>query len=66
MVYSEDSAFLAGRRADIIKPLQGFRGGRGSAPTMDGKHIGVFGELHPEVILNFALSYPMVGFEVEI
>ncbi len=66
VVESEDDAFLAGRRADIIKPLQFFRGGRGSAPTMDGKHIGVFGELHPEVILNFGLDHPVVGFEVDI
>lgn len=51
IVDSEDGAFLEGRRADI---------------KQDGKHIGVFGELHPEVILNFALSYPVVGFEVDI
>ncbi|MCK4399039.1 MAG: hypothetical protein KAV25_08615, partial [Methanophagales archaeon] len=51
VVESENSTFLEGRRADIVR---------------DGKHIGVFGELHPEVILNFGLSYPVVGFEVEI
>jgi len=51
IVDSEDGAFLAGRRADIKK---------------ENKNIGVFGELHPEVILNFALSYPVVGFEVDI
>ncbi len=53
VVESEDGAFLAGRRADIIR-------------VKDGKHIGVFGELHPEVILNFALDHPVVGFEVDI
>jgi phenylalanyl-tRNA synthetase beta chain len=51
VVESEDGAFLEGRRANIIK---------------DGKHVGVFGEIHPEVILNFGLSYPVVGFEVDI
>ncbi|RLG33598.1 phenylalanine--tRNA ligase subunit beta [Methanosarcinales archaeon] len=51
LVESEDGAFLEGRRADILR---------------DGKHIGVFGELHPEVILNFGLNYPVVGFEVDI
>lgn len=51
VVESENGAFLEGRRADIIK---------------NGKNVGVFGELHPEVILNFGLSYPVVGFEVEI
>jgi len=51
VVESENEAFLEGRRADIVRA---------------GKHIGVFGEIHPEVILNFGLSYPVVGFEVEI
>jgi phenylalanyl-tRNA synthetase beta chain len=51
VVKSENSSFLEGRRADIIK---------------NGKNVGVFGEIHPEVILNFGLSYPVVGFEVEI
>jgi phenylalanyl-tRNA synthetase beta chain len=51
VVESENEAFLEGRRASIIK---------------NGKNVGVFGELHPEVILNFGLSYPVVGFEVEI
>ncbi|MGB2726845.1 MAG: phenylalanine--tRNA ligase subunit beta [Halobacteriota archaeon] len=51
IVDSEDGAFLAGRRASI---------------KIENKNIGVFGELHPEVILNFALSYPVVGFEVDI
>nr|CBH37717.1 Phenylalanyl-tRNA synthetase beta subunit [uncultured archaeon] len=48
---SEDGAFLAGRRADI---------------KVDGKRIGVFGELHPAVILNFGLDHPVVGFEVGV
>ncbi|NAS88175.1 phenylalanine--tRNA ligase subunit beta [ANME-1 cluster archaeon AG-394-G21] len=48
---SEDGAFLAGRRAYII---------------VDGKRIGVFGELHPAVILNFGLDHPVVGFEVGV
>ncbi|MHC1610520.1 MAG: phenylalanine--tRNA ligase subunit beta [Candidatus Methanospirareceae archaeon] len=51
VVDSEDGAFLAGRRADII---------------MEGRNIGVFGELHPEVITNFGLDHPVVGFEVDI
>ncbi|RCV64056.1 phenylalanyl-tRNA synthetase beta chain [Methanophagales archaeon] len=51
MAESEDGAFLAGRRADIL---------------VDGKGIGVFGELHPAVILNFGLDHPVVGFEVGV
>ena len=49
VVPSENGAFLEGRRAEII---------------LEGKKVGVFGELHPEVILNFGLSQPVVGFEV--
>ena len=52
VVDSDDGAFFEyGRRADIIK---------------DGRKIGVFGELHPEVITNFGLDHPVVGFEVDI
>jgi phenylalanyl-tRNA synthetase beta chain len=52
VVDSEDGAFFEhGRRADIQK---------------DGKYMGVFGELHPEVITNFGLDHPVVGFEVEV
>ncbi len=52
LVDSEDGAFFEyGRRADIL---------------MDGTYIGVFGELHPEVILNFGLDHPVVGFELDV
>lgn len=48
---SEDPAFLEGRRADVY---------------VNGKKLGVFGELHPEVITNFALGYAVVGFELDL
>jgi phenylalanyl-tRNA synthetase beta chain len=48
---SEDPAFLEGRRADVY---------------LKGKKFGVFGELHPEVISNFALGYAVVGFELDL
>ena len=48
---SEDPAFLEGRRADVY---------------VKGKKLGVFGELHPEVINNFALGYAVVGFELDL
>jgi phenylalanyl-tRNA synthetase beta chain len=52
VVDSDDGAFFEyGRRAGIMK---------------DGKYIGVFGELHPEVITNFGLDHPVVGFELDI
>ncbi len=52
LVESHDGAFFEyGRRADILHA---------------GKRIGVFGEVHPEVISNFGLDHPVVGFELEI
>ncbi|MEA1984216.1 MAG: phenylalanine--tRNA ligase subunit beta, partial [Euryarchaeota archaeon] len=48
---SEDPAFLDGRRADIVG---------------DGEIAGVMGELHPEVITNFGLGQPVVGFEIAL
>lgn len=52
VVDSDDGAFFEyGRRAEIMK---------------SGKYIGVFGELHPEVISNFGLDHPVVGFEIEL
>jgi len=52
VVDSDDGAFFEyGRRANIIK---------------DGEYIGVFGEMHPEVITNFGLDHPVVGFEMKV
>ncbi|PXF53077.1 MAG: phenylalanine--tRNA ligase subunit beta [Candidatus Methanophagaceae archaeon] len=51
VVESADDAFLAGRRADII---------------INSEKRGVFGEIHPQVLLNFGLDYPVVGFELDV
>jgi phenylalanyl-tRNA synthetase beta chain len=51
VVESDDPAFIEGRRADII---------------VDGKKVGVMGELFPQVIVNFGLGQPIVGFEMDI
>ncbi|MFQ6073218.1 MAG: phenylalanine--tRNA ligase subunit beta, partial [Methanosarcinales archaeon] len=48
---SKDPAFLVGRCADIL---------------IDNKYIGVFGEVHPDVILNFGMDHPIIAFEIEI
>jgi phenylalanyl-tRNA synthetase beta chain len=47
---SDDPAFIRGRRADII--------------VDGGRRAGVFGEVHPGVILNFGLDQPVIGFEM--
>jgi phenylalanyl-tRNA synthetase beta chain len=46
---SDDPAFIKGRRADI---------------SAGGRRAGVFGEMHPGVILNFGLDQPVIGFEM--
>ncbi|MCE8422600.1 MAG: phenylalanine--tRNA ligase subunit beta [Candidatus Methanoperedens sp.] len=48
---SQDPAFIEGRRADII---------------INGERKGVFGEIHPEVISNFWLEHPIIGFELKL
>lgn len=48
---SNDPAFIDGRRADVI---------------INGEKAGVFGEIHPEVISNFGLEHPIIGFELNI
>ncbi|OYT35510.1 hypothetical protein B6U96_10070, partial [Archaeoglobales archaeon ex4484_92] len=46
-----DEAFIDGRRADVI---------------VNGKRIGTFGEIHPEVLENFDLTMPVAGFEIDL
>ncbi|HID27594.1 MAG TPA: phenylalanine--tRNA ligase subunit beta, partial [Methanosarcinales archaeon] len=49
--HSKDPAFLEGRRADIL---------------INDRYVGVFGEVHPDVILNFGIDHPIIAFEIEI
>jgi len=48
---SDDPAFIEGRRADVV---------------VDGKVVGVFGEVHPEVLEKFDITNPVVGFELDL
>ncbi len=48
---SGDGAFVEGRRADIV---------------MNGEKVGVFGEIHPEVLERFKLATPVAGFELNL
>jgi phenylalanyl-tRNA synthetase beta chain len=48
---SEDRAFIEGRRADVF---------------VNDKLAGVFGEIHPQVILNFEMDLPVAGFELDL
>ncbi|MBI4147275.1 phenylalanine--tRNA ligase subunit beta [Candidatus Woesearchaeota archaeon] len=48
---SEHSSFIPGRAGDIM---------------VDGKRIGIIGELHPQVITNWQLMMPVVCFELDL
>ncbi|VUT24616.1 MAG: Phenylalanine--tRNA ligase beta subunit [Candidatus Methanolliviera sp. GoM_asphalt] len=48
---STDPAFLEGRSGDIY---------------VNKRKIGVFGEMHPEVVWNFKLEYPIVAMEINL
>jgi phenylalanyl-tRNA synthetase beta chain len=48
---SADPAFIEGRRGDIM---------------VEGKTIGVFGEIHPAVLIAFELEHPVAGFEIDL
>lgn len=51
IIESEDPAFMEGRRADIV---------------VNGVKVGVMGEIFPQVIVNFGLGQPVVGFEIDL
>ncbi len=50
---SENKTFIEGRAADVVGIAQ------------KGTIKGFFGEISPEVITNFTLDYPVIGFEIE-
>lgn len=50
---SENPSFIPGRVADI------------NGVAENGEIKGFFGEISPEVITNFTLDYPVIGFEIE-
>jgi phenylalanyl-tRNA synthetase beta chain len=48
---SSDGRFIPGRRADIV---------------VDGRPVGVFGELHPQVLENFGVAVPATAGEIDL
>lgn len=50
---SNNPSFIPGRVADI------------KGTSENGEVKGFFGEISPEVITNFTLDYPVIGFEIE-
>jgi len=41
-----------------------FIGGRCASIIIGGEEAGIFGEIHPEVLENFEIGYPVVGGEI--
>ncbi|MEE9601117.1 MAG: phenylalanine--tRNA ligase subunit beta [Thermoplasmata archaeon] len=45
---------------------ENFLEGRCARPTVDGRSVGLFGELKPEVIVAYDLVNPVVAFELDV
>ncbi|HOV62874.1 MAG TPA: phenylalanine--tRNA ligase subunit beta [Spirochaetia bacterium] len=48
---SEDPRFISGRSADIV---------------VSGKKVGIFGEIHPEVLTRWGITMPCVACELDL
>ena len=55
----ENLSFIRTRHSSFIE-------GRVAKVIVDGKDIGVIGELHPQVILNWGLAVPISAAEISI
>lgn len=54
-----------GIKADVREKKSGaFIDGRCASISKGGRQIGYFGEIHPSVISNFELDYPVIAFEI--
>lgn len=40
--------------------------GRSASIILDGKEVGIFGEIHPEVLNNFGIEEPTIAFEISL
>lgn len=58
---------LLGVRAKIIRENhKSFIEGRCAAIYLKNRRVGVIGEVHPEVLINFGLSMPTVAAEIDL
>ena len=57
---------LANRIAFVAEKAPEFIDGRSGKILIDGKIVGVFGEVSPEVLDNFGIGMPVVAFEMEL
>lgn len=63
-----DTLFYYVNQAYSLEPIQhpSFLAGRVGSIVSDGKHIGVIGELHPEVLERWQIGIPAVAFEIDL
>ncbi|MCX5724783.1 MAG: phenylalanine--tRNA ligase subunit beta [Nitrospirae bacterium] len=63
-----DTLFYYVNQAYSLEPIQhpSFLAGRVGAIVLEGKQIGVIGELHPEVLERWQISVPAVAFEIDL
>jgi phenylalanyl-tRNA synthetase beta chain len=63
-----DTLFYYVNQAYSLEPIQhpSFLAGRVGSIVSDGKHIGVIGELHPEVLERWQIAIPAVAFEIDL
>jgi len=40
--------------------------GRGAKIIVDGKEVGIFGEVSPKVVIDFEITHPMIMFEMDL
>ncbi len=58
---------ILGRDIEIVRENHpSFIEGRCAAILVEGAKIGVIGELHPQVLLNFGLTIPTVAAEIDL
>ena len=57
---------LASRIEFAAEKAPEFIDGRAGRILIDGKTVGVFGEVSPEVLDNFGIGMPVVAFEMEL
>lgn len=63
-----DALFYYVNQAYSLEPIPhpSFLAGRAGAIVLEGKQIGVIGELHPEVLERWQISVPAVAFEIDL
>ncbi|RLG21632.1 phenylalanine--tRNA ligase subunit beta [Candidatus Micrarchaeota archaeon] len=64
---AEAVARECGKKIDVVEEKDpAFIGGRCAAILLDGKKIGVMGEIHPLVLNNFDIELPVSALEIDI